>query len=169
MQLNAFLQVFLCSYFFVTAVGKIIKPNAFKETMRQLRINPFWITPGLIAIVILELVVSALFISLDRPLFGILLSIFLLMLFIVMDFRGRRRIVIYRLFGGMVQEKTGRVTFLRNLSLLVMSIYLLFSPAYEISMEPFSNIITLVVSSFGILVIYAFIGTLSQYIRLYRD
>lgn len=168
MNLLSFFQVFLSVVFFVAALGKLVKPTAFSETIRQLGINPSWTKSGVLIIAFLELIACALLVIPTTLLFGEVVSLILIFSYVWASWRARGRLVKCNWFGGLVIEQFGVVMNLRALIFLIMCIYMIvMSGTSAFGVYPLVDIIQIIFVSMGLLIIYSLVLMVTQYIKLY--
>lgn len=168
MNLFIFNQFFLSVVFFVAALGKLVKLATFSETMRQLGINRSWTNFAVMAIAFLELIACVLLVVPTTLLFGEIISLILICLYIFASWKARGRLVKCNWFGGLVIEQFGIVMILRNLIILIMCIYMIVMPdTLVIENYSLADITQHVFSSIGLLIIYSLVLMVSQYIKLY--
>lgn len=168
MHLFIFIQFFMSVVFFMAALGKLVKPTAFSETMRQLGIIRLWAKSGLLIIAFLEIIACALLIIPSTLLFGQILSLILICSYVWASWKARGRLVKCNWFGGLVIEQFGVVMTLRNLIFLIMCIYMIVIPDTSVvGIYSLIDISQIILSSIGLLIIYSLVVMVTQYIKLY--
>ncbi|WP_170287096.1 MauE/DoxX family redox-associated membrane protein [Paenibacillus faecis] len=170
MESISLVQVFVSVLFGVSSASKLSKLSSFRDTLRQLRIFPLWAKRAGAAIPLAELAVCVLLWFPMTLRFGAALALLLLCSFAWGAWRAKGRMVIYQWFGGLISEKFSMALYTRHFVLFLLSVYLLVAPLSSAwASASFGEIALAVLSSVGILVIYALGLTLRQYHQLYQE
>ncbi|GIO35266.1 hypothetical protein J41TS12_01270 [Paenibacillus antibioticophila] len=165
-----FIQLFVSVLFLVSAASKLSKPSSFMNTLRQLRIPPFQARRAAVMIPLAELAACGLLLFRATLVYGTVLGLLLLSSFVWAAWRAKGRMVTYQWFGGLLSEKFATGLYIRHAILLGMMIYLLTAPAFHAPKQAsFTEISSMVLSSLGIIIIYALALTLWQYHKLYQE
>lgn len=168
MHLLIFIQFFFSVVFFMAALGKLVKPATFSETMRQLGINRSRTNSGVLAVAFLELIACVLLVVPTTLLIGKIISLILICLYILASWKARGRLVKCNWFGGLVIEQFGIVMNLRNLIFLIMCIYMIVMPdPLVIENYSLADISQIIFSSIGLIIIYSLVLMVTQYIKLF--
>ncbi|MEF2968196.1 MauE/DoxX family redox-associated membrane protein [Paenibacillus sp. M1] len=165
-----FIQLFVSVLFLVSAASKLSKPSSFMNTLRQLRIPPFRARRAAVIIPLAELAACGLLLFPATLVYGAAFGLLLLSSYVWAVWRAKGRMVSYEWFGGLLSEKFGSGLYIRHAVLFGMMIYLLAAPAFHApKLASFTEISSMVLSSLGIMILYALVLTLWQYHKLYRE
>ncbi|MBA9085703.1 putative membrane protein YphA (DoxX/SURF4 family) [Fontibacillus solani] len=170
MDLRSLVLVFLIVVFLLSSLGKFLNIKSFRETMIQLRIPYPWSGIGTIGVPIAELLACILLLIPSIQLYGQLLILLLLASFIWASWRARGRSVDCNCFGGIVGEQFGRMTYLRICAIFILDMVLFLTTSNTALLE-FSLIemISAILTSIGIIVIYSLLVLLQKYNSVHEE
>ncbi|MNZ92647.1 hypothetical protein D3C78_1116790 [compost metagenome] len=170
MDLRSLVLVFLIVVFLLSSLGKFLNIKSFRETMLQLRIPYPWSGIGTVGVPIAELLACILLLIPSIQLYGQLLILLLLASFIWASWRARGRSVDCNCFGGIVGEQFGRMTYLRIVVIFILNMVLFFTTS-NIALLEFSLIemISAILTSIGIIVIYSLLVLLQKYNSVHEE
>lgn len=152
-----FLQFVLLVTFLLSAVGKLVGFEHFKQTIEGLKINRRLVIPGAVIVIVLELAVAALLLFSKTQYVAYVLILVLLGCFSWSIYRAynRQLVIACNCFGNMNSELFGWNTVFRVVTLLVINLYLLMTGTsiswMDFSVEEFFYALT---GSIGALLLY---------------
>ncbi|MNW60590.1 hypothetical protein D3C74_385880 [compost metagenome] len=154
----------------LSSLGKFLNIQSFRETMTQLRITYPWSSIGTVGVPIAELIACILLFIPSTQLYGQLLILLLLALFIWASWRARGRSVDCNCFGGIVGEQFGRMTYLRIFAIFILNIVLFITTSNTALLEiPLIEMISAMLTSIGIIVIYSLLVLLKKYSSVHEE
>lgn len=168
---QSLIVTFLALIFFISGISKMFNLNSFKGTLDQLRIKQNWSKIALIGVPLGEIATSILLVIPVTQFLGQVIILILLTMFVWAAWRARGRSVDCNCFGGMIGEQFGRGTYFRIFfifALDLLQIMLLSSPikVYQLS---FIEIVSAILTSIGIILIYSLFITIGKYHSLFKE
>ncbi|WP_376739106.1 MauE/DoxX family redox-associated membrane protein [Paenibacillus sp. 598K] len=143
-------------YFFISSISKLFAVRSFRKTLEDIGIKTNLIPFALLLIPLSELIVSISVLIESVRLWGLILSMILLLSFlgITKITNKKQSQVKCNCLGGLTNEKIGTGTLIKLASLILVNIYLFFIPKLLWSSIQRDELFLLCLSSVGVILIY---------------
>jgi uncharacterized membrane protein YphA (DoxX/SURF4 family) len=157
-----FAQIFISIIFLVSSISKLKSLSNFKETIQELGFSSKMSGVGANFIIIIELIITILILFEKTRLIGEVFLTFILLLFSWSAWRAVRinRKIECNCFGNLSNSSLGNRTFLRIIPIGILnSILFLYPMETSILGSSWTEVIFIMFSSVGILIIYILLTT----------